>query len=65
VAAGKDAIAGMATILPIETEHAAVLGAALGKPVADIFVNGAFEGATVGDGKDVKKGIDPAIYPVS
>jgi hypothetical protein len=64
VASGAPAIGGMATILPIESEHAAVLGAALGKPLAGIFVNGAFESAAVGDGKDVKKGIDPAIFPV-
>jgi hypothetical protein len=41
-----------------------VLGAALGKTLTEIFVNGAFEGAAVGDGTDVKKGIDPSIYPV-
>jgi hypothetical protein len=64
VASGSAAIGGMATILPIEAEHAAVLGAALGKSVADIFVNGAFESASVGDGKDIKKGIDPTIFPV-
>jgi hypothetical protein len=65
VASGPAAIGGMATILPIESEHAAVLGAALGKQLGDIFVNGAFESAAVGDGKDVKGGIDPTIYPVS
>jgi rubrerythrin len=64
VASTKEAYSGMATILPIETEHAAVLGAALGKTLTEIFVNGAFEGAAVGDGTDVKKGIDPSIYPV-
>lgn len=64
VATGKDAIGGMATILPIETEHAAVLGIALGKAPGDIFVNGAFESAAVGDGSDIKKGIDPAKFPV-
>jgi hypothetical protein len=64
VAKGGDAIGGMATILPIEAEHAAILGVALGKSPADIFVNGAFESAAVGDGTDVKKGIDPAKFPV-
>jgi rubrerythrin len=64
-AAGDAAIAVMATILPIESEHAAVLGAALGKPVPDIFVTGAFESASVGDGTDPTKGIDPARFPVS
>lgn len=64
VASGSAAVGGMATILPIESAHAAILGAALGKPLADIFVNGAFESAAVGDGKDVRKGIDPTIFPV-
>ena len=64
-ATGMDAIAGMATILPIEAEHAAILGAALGMPVPDIFINGAFESAAVGDGSDIKKGLDPTLFPVS
>jgi rubrerythrin len=64
VASGADAVAGMATILPIESEHAAVLGAALGMPVTEIFVNGAFESASVGDGTDLAKGIDPSKFPV-
>jgi rubrerythrin len=64
-ATGMDAIAGMATILPIESEHAAVLGFALGKSLEDIFVNGAFESAAVGDGSDIARGIDPALFPVS
>ena len=33
--------------------------------VDDIFINGAFESAAVGDGSDIKKGLDPAIFPVS
>jgi rubrerythrin len=64
-ATGADAIAGMATILPIESEHAAILGVALGMAVPDIFVNGAFEGASVGDGSDITKGLDPTLFPVS
>jgi rubrerythrin len=64
VASGADAVAGMATILPIESEHAAVLGAALGMPVTEIFVNGPFESASVGDGTDPAKGIDPSKFPV-
>jgi rubrerythrin len=63
-AASTEAASGMATILPIESEHAAVLGAALGKPLGDVFVNGAFESAAVGDGTDITKGIDPAQFPV-
>ena len=65
VASSMPAYSGMATILPIESEHAAVLGAAMGKPLADVFVNGAFESAAVGDGSDVKKGLDPSVFPVS
>jgi rubrerythrin len=64
-ATGMDAIAGMATILPIEAEHAAILGVALGMSVPDIFINGAFESAAVGDGSDIKKGLDPTLFPVS
>ena len=63
-AAGSDAIAGMATILPIEAEHAAILGVALGRSVPEIFVNGAFESAAVGDGGDIGQGLDPATFPV-
>jgi hypothetical protein len=64
-ASGSDAVAGMATILPIETEHAAILGLALGKPVPEIFVNGAFESTSVGDGTNIQQGIDPTLFPVS
>jgi hypothetical protein len=64
VATGKPAASGMATILPIETEHAAVLGAALGLPLADVFVSGPFENAAVGDGSQITQGIDPAQFPV-
>jgi hypothetical protein len=61
----KAAYSGTATILPIESAHAGVLGAALGKQLDAIFPTGAFIAAEVGDGTDVKKGIDPAIYPVA
>ena len=64
-ATGSDAVSGMATILPIEAEHAAILGVALGMSVPDIFVNGAFESAAVGDGSSIKKGLDPSVFPVS
>ena len=63
-ASGADAVSGMATILPIESEHAAVIGAALGMPLTEIFVNGAFESASAGDGTDPAKGLDPAKFPV-
>jgi len=58
------AIAGTATILPIESEHAAVLGVALAKAPADLFPNGAFEAASVGEAGNPKTGLDPAKYPV-
>lgn len=61
----EGAYKGTATILPVETEHAAILGMVLGKAPADIFVNGAFEGATVGDLGNAKVGIDPAKFPVA
>jgi hypothetical protein len=57
------AIAGTATILPVEAAHAAILGAALGKPVADLFPNGAFESSSVGEAGNAKTGLDPAKYP--
>jgi rubrerythrin len=50
---------GTATIMPIESAHAAALGMALGKPVPDIFPTGAFESADIG------KGVDPAMFPLS
>lgn len=58
------AIAGTATILPIEAEHAAILGVALKKSPVDIFPNGAFESASVGEAGNSKTGLDPSKYPV-
>lgn len=51
-----------ATILPIEAQHAAVIGLALGKPVADVFPTGPFESAALGDGTDPLAGLDPAVF---
>ncbi|MGH9000526.1 MAG: ferritin-like domain-containing protein [Acidimicrobiia bacterium] len=59
-----DAVSGAATILPIESMHAGVLGAANGKDLPGIFLTGAFLLAEVGDGTDPKKGLDPAVFPV-
>jgi rubrerythrin len=59
-----DAIAGTATILPIEAEHAVILGITLGKAVKDLFPNGAFESAAAGELGDPTKALDPAKYPV-
>jgi hypothetical protein len=60
----KAAFSGTATILPIESAHAGVLAAALGLALEDMFPTGAFIAAQVGDGTDIKKGIDPNTYPV-
>ena len=54
--------AATATILPIEAQHAVVLGLALGKAVTDVFPTGAFESASLGDGTDPLKGLDPAVF---
>ncbi len=54
--------AATATILPIEAQHAVVLGLALGKEVTDVFPTGAFESASLGDGTDPLKGLDPAVF---
>lgn len=65
VLAVPDAIKGTATILPVESAHAGVLGAALAKDLAAMFPTGGFITAQVGDGSDIKKGLDPAKFPVS
>ena len=54
--------AATATILPIEAQHAVVLGLALGKSVTDVFPTGGFEAAALGDGTDPLKGLDPAVF---
>ena len=54
--------AATATILPIEAQHAVVLGLALGKDVNAVFPTGAFESASLGDGTDPLKGLDPAVF---
>jgi len=59
-----EAAKGTATILPIESAHAGVLGFALGKELEAEYPTGAFITAQVGDGSDITKGIDPAVYPV-
>ena len=61
-----DFAAATATILPIEAQHATVLGLALGKPFTmdndGVFPTGAFESAALGDGTDPNKGLDPATF---
>jgi hypothetical protein len=54
--------AATSTILPIEAQHATVLGIALGTAPSDLFPTGAFEAATFGDGTDPKAGLDPAVF---
>jgi hypothetical protein len=54
--------AATATILPIEAQHQVVLGLALGKDVNAVFPTGAFESASLGDGSDPLKGLDPAVF---
>jgi hypothetical protein len=54
--------AATATILPIEAQHQAVLGLALGKDLAAVFPTGAFESAALGDSTDPLKGLDPAVF---
>lgn len=55
----------VATILPMITAHAAILGASAGLATAALFPNGALEGTAIGDGSDSKVGFDPASFPVS
>jgi hypothetical protein len=52
------------TTLPVESEHAAVLGTILQLPPNDLFITGAFENASVGDGTDARRGFDMATFPV-
>jgi rubrerythrin len=54
--------AATATILPIEAQHAVVLGLALGKSVPDVFPTQAFESTQLGDGSDPLAGLDPAAF---
>jgi ferritin-like protein len=55
----------VATILPIVSGHAGILGSSAGLTTTLLFPNGALEGATVGDGSDNTLGFDPASFPVS
>lgn len=51
------------TTLPIESGHAAVLGATMGSSMETLFITGAFENASVGDGTDQRRGFDAALFP--
>lgn len=52
------AYTGTATILPVESAHAATLAFARGA-IEELFPFGAFESS------DISKGIDPSVYPVA
>jgi hypothetical protein len=60
-----DVIHLVATILPVVSAHASVLGSSAGLTTATLFPNGALVGATVGDGSDLALGFDPASFPAS
>jgi hypothetical protein len=52
------------TTLPVESQHAAVLGTILQLPPQELFITGPFENASVGDGSDARRGFDMAAFPV-
>jgi hypothetical protein len=52
------------TTLPVESEHAAVLGAVAQLDPQGLFITGPFENASVGDGTDPRRGFDMASFPV-
>ena len=60
-----DVIHLVATILTVVSGHAGILGSTAGLTTTELFLNGALQGATVGDGSDTKLGFDPASFPVN
>jgi rubrerythrin len=54
--------AATSTILPIEAQHAVVLGLAAGKSVPDMFPTQAFESSSLGDGTNPLAGLDPKVF---
>jgi hypothetical protein len=52
------------TTLPVESEHAAVLGTILQLAPEGLFITGSFENASVGDGTDPRRGFDMGSFPV-
>lgn len=58
-----DVIASVATIIPVLAGHSAILGSASAIPPSLVFPNGPFEANTVGDGSDLRLGLDPAVFP--
>ena len=59
-----DVIHLVATILPVASGRAVILGSSAGLTTAALFPNGPLEGTAVGDGADIKLGYDPASFPV-
>jgi hypothetical protein len=55
----------MVMTLPVESEHAAVLGTILQLGPEGLFITGPFENASVGDGSDPRRGFDMASFPVA
>jgi hypothetical protein len=55
----------VATILPVVSGHAGILGSSAGLTTTALFPDGALQGATVGDGSDSKLGFDPVSFPVN
>ena len=60
-----DVIRLVATILTVVSGHAGVLGSTAGLTTTALFLDGALQGATVGDGSDENLGFDPASFPVN
>lgn len=53
----------VSTTIPIVAGHCAVLGSAAALPPSLVFPNGPFEANTVGDGSDLRLGLDPVSFP--
>jgi hypothetical protein len=52
-----------ATILPVVSGHAAILGSSAGLTTNAMFPNGALQSTTVADGSDTTLGFDPLSFP--
>jgi len=64
VVQGIDLASVMATVLPIQSAHAGVLGVSLGKASRDLFPTGALIASAVGGASDEGLGFDPVRFPV-
>jgi Ferritin-like domain len=52
------------TTLPVESQHAAVLGTKVPLTPDEQFITGPFVNASVGDGSDPRRGFDMGTFPV-